>query len=626
MSGGSSTTQNTNQQATTTTQLPSWLTDAGQAVAAKAINTPVVGAYTGQMTAGPSANQTAASTAAAANAGSWQGDLATSRAMTTAAAAAPAASVGNYQTGTTNARAAQAPTFTVGSTPQATAAQAGATMAGTTMAGAARATAAQAGPAAMQTSQGYTAATAPGGGAPTVTARDVTGSTFDSAAAQRYMNPYTQAVTQDTLAQMDKSNASDRQAQDDNIQAAGAYGGTRQAVLDAQLASDQATARNSYINSSNEAAYTNAQGQFNTDRTANDALAVGNADRHLTADTSTASFLDNLLGRQDAAAQFTAGAANTASGANADRAQAINLANAGYDQDTREANAGRAQQTGLTNASASNATSEANAGRAQAASEANAGRAQDASEANAGRQQQTNLSNQSALNTGSEANADRQQQTSITNAGAANTTAAANASRALQSDTTNASEYDTMLSRLLQGGQALGQTAEATSALGSKDIANLASTGATDQDTQNAALSAAYQEYLRAGNAPLDNAKDIMAILAGAPRNVTTTGNTTGTTTTKQQSSLLSSILGAATTGASIFSDRRLKTDISQIDNLDNGLGVYRYRYVWDRKDEPEHIGVMADEVERIMPEALGPIVNGFKTVNYGMLGELLPC
>jgi hypothetical protein len=594
MSGGSTQKQTSNQTTSTTTALPTWLTDAGQQVAGKALSTAPVGAYGGQLTAGTTANQNAASSAAAANAGAWQPDLAAARGMATAAAGAPAASVGNYQTGTALAGAARAGTT-----------MAGAARAGTTMAGAATAGPATVASAPQQQSYGYTAATAAGGGAPSVSATNVNGSTFDSAAAAKYMNPFSGAVTADTLKQMDLSNQSDRQALDDNIQAAGAFGGTRQAVEDAQLTKDQATARTNYIDSSNQAAYQNAQGQFNTDRSANDALAVGNADRGLQAQTTNATLLDNLLGRQDQASQFTAGAANTAAGANADRTQAVNLANAGYQQDASEANAGRQQQTNLANAGAENATSEANAGRAQ----------------------QTGLANANAANATSEANAGRQQQTGLANQDARNTTATGNANRALTSDTTNASEYDTMLNRLLSGSNALSGVAQTGSQLGTQDIANLSATGGVDQATQQAADDAAYQEYLRAGNAPLDNYKDIMAILAGAPRNVTTNGTSSGTSTTKTDAGLLNTLLGAAQIGVSAagkFSDRRLKTDVLQIRTAPNGLGVYRYRYVWDAPDAPFHTGVMADEVEKIAPHALGPTIQGYRTVNYDQLQGVL--
>lgn len=67
---------------------------------------------------------------------------------------------------------------------------------------------------------------------------------------------------------------------------------------------------------------------------------------------------------------------------------------------------------------------------------------------------------------------------------------------------------------------------------------------------------------------------------------------------------------------AMLMSDRRLKTDVSRIGSLPNGLPVYRYRYVWGG---PERVGVMAQDVERVMPEAVVP-VGPWKAVNYSLL------
>lgn len=75
----------------------------------------------------------------------------------------------------------------------------------------------------------------------------------------------------------------------------------------------------------------------------------------------------------------------------------------------------------------------------------------------------------------------------------------------------------------------------------------------------------------------------------------------------------------ASTVGglASIFSDRRLKTDIEKIHEFSDGLGIYRFRY----HGHPRRVeGVMADEVSRLRPWALGPVRAGFATVNYGAL------
>jgi hypothetical protein len=76
----------------------------------------------------------------------------------------------------------------------------------------------------------------------------------------------------------------------------------------------------------------------------------------------------------------------------------------------------------------------------------------------------------------------------------------------------------------------------------------------------------------------------------------------------------LGKVIGLAT---SIFSDSRLKYDIEKIGEEADGLGRYRYRYLWD---ETPREGVMADEVAELRPWALGPVVNGFATVNYGAL------
>lgn len=68
---------------------------------------------------------------------------------------------------------------------------------------------------------------------------------------------------------------------------------------------------------------------------------------------------------------------------------------------------------------------------------------------------------------------------------------------------------------------------------------------------------------------------------------------------------------------ASIFSDRRLKENIELVGREPDGLGIYKYNYVGATK---RRIGVMADEVAKIRPWALGPKNLGFDTVDYGAL------
>ena len=69
-------------------------------------------------------------------------------------------------------------------------------------------------------------------------------------------------------------------------------------------------------------------------------------------------------------------------------------------------------------------------------------------------------------------------------------------------------------------------------------------------------------------------------------------------------------------------SDERLKENIKKIGSLENGLNLYSYNYK-DGYDLPEgkQVGVMAQEVEKVIPEAVITENDGFKSVNYALLG-----
>ncbi len=56
-----------------------------------------------------------------------------------------------------------------------------------------------------------------------------------------------------------------------------------------------------------------------------------------------------------------------------------------------------------------------------------------------------------------------------------------------------------------------------------------------------------------------------------------------------------------------------------KVGEFDDGLGVYRWNYIWDAPDARQE-GVMAEEVAELRPWALGPEIGGIKTVNYGAL------
>lgn len=88
-----------------------------------------------------------------------------------------------------------------------------------------------------------------------------------------------------------------------------------------------------------------------------------------------------------------------------------------------------------------------------------------------------------------------------------------------------------------------------------------------------------------------------------------------GQSTTKTGMNLYQSWLDAS---SKAVSDRRLKKNIEKVGGFEDGLGIYEFDYIWGG---PRHRGVMADEVEKLRPWALGPRTReGYATVDYGAL------
>ncbi len=123
---------------------------------------------------------------------------------------------------------------------------------------------------------------------------------------------------------------------------------------------------------------------------------------------------------------------------------------------------------------------------------------------------------------------------------------------------------------------------------------------------------------------------------------LTSMGNATAASkqaSAANRGSMFNTLLGAGlsigmapTTGGgsllgSWLSDRRLKTNINRIGDID-GLPIYKFNYDPNHEyvrhvnlpTDKTYIGVMADDVEDLFPEAVTE-QDGFKRVNYSMLG-----
>ena len=118
--------------------------------------------------------------------------------------------------------------------------------------------------------------------------------------------------------------------------------------------------------------------------------------------------------------------------------------------------------------------------------------------------------------------------------------------------------------------------------------------GAVCQQTQQAALQALYNQFLQQVSYPYQQAQYLTNAALGI-------GQASGQTTT-------------STTPGGLFSDERLKDDIKEVGKTFDGQPIYSYKY---KGDNTTQIGLLAQDVEKKHPHAVGVVPSGYKTVNY---------
>ena len=145
---------------------------------------------------------------------------------------------------------------------------------------------------------------------------------------------------------------------------------------------------------------------------------------------------------------------------------------------------------------------------------------------------------------------------------------------------------------------------------------NLLQQGAMEQAMQQALIDAGKQQYAGYTGAPQASLNYVNSALGSTP---------TPQTTTQSSSPGLFDYLtaGASIYGAAAASDRRLKTDVEKVGEVD-GFNVYTWR--WDDRAKELGLdggvtrGVMAQEVLEKLPEAVVVGPHGFYMVKYDML------
>lgn len=154
------------------------------------------------------------------------------------------------------------------------------------------------------------------------------------------------------------------------------------------------------------------------------------------------------------------------------------------------------------------------------------------------------------------------------------------------------------MARRLQAAQQLAGLGTGAQQAGIQGAQALLAAGTVGQQTQQADLTARYQEFLQKQGYPFQTAQFLANIAMG-------TGALSGSTTSTTQP-------------APFFSDERLKHDAKKIGETNDGLPIYSFKY---NGDDRTQIGLMAQDVEKKKPDAVGlaPASDGrmYKTVDY---------
>jgi hypothetical protein len=443
---------------------------------------------------------------------------------------------------------------------------------------------------------------------------------FTSADAQRYMNPYTQQVTENTTREMMRANDLGRQADAQRAAKAGAFGGSRGAIVQAERDRNFGYQLGDTVAKLNQDAYGNAQTQFNTD---------------ISRDLSTGQFnvqTDLQRQQQNQGAALSAAQGNQAAGARASEfglgqaltAQQLNQAS---DLARQQSNQSTNLQGQIANQGASSRAAEFGLGQALDASKFNIGtdlsrqganqtaalqaaqanqlansrasefgldqsfRAQGQNTANDLQRQQLNqqaglstlfanqssadqvgLANMTSQNNMALANEEARQKVFTTNAETffknqnnSLNTQVQNQNMGLQAWNANRDQFNTDQSRQLASGQLALGMAPVSQGMAMQDANNILSIGGQQQGLGQQNLSLGYQDFLNQKAQPYENFAFLQNSLQGTNYNpyqgmLSQTTNAEGPSKTGQIAGLAATALGVIGGTGGFGSDGWLKS------------------------------------------------------------------
>lgn len=465
----------------------------------------------------------------------------------------------------------------------------------------------------------------------------------DGAQIHALLNPYTQDVVDTTNATLRRNYNTTAAGMGAKAAAAGAYGGSRQAVQSAQL--DRSFGEQVATNTSKLMAdgYDKATATAMANAQMRQQVALGNQSAANTAGQVN-------TGAQNAASQFTAGAMNTAGQINTAAQNAANQFTAGAMNTAGQTNtaaqnaagqflAGAQNTAGQVNSAAQNTANQFTAGVMNTAGQYNAGSVNSAGQFGAQANNTAAQYNAGAQNSADQFGAQAGNAVSLANSQASNAASLANAGAQNTRDQNNATAGAAQLQNYNSNALQQQQLDQAKAQLDNNYALALANLQEAMRTNDQARKTQATQALIAIGNAQQQLLQNAINVPAGAvqqygaivPGQYASTTNGTSTAPNTAPGIGQQLLGGALTLGGSFLGgpggavagkalgglftcDARLKKDIAPHGVSVTGRPLFAFRYKWEPDDAPLTIGPMAQIEEAHDPDSVVELL-GIKMV-----------
>jgi hypothetical protein len=159
----------------------------------------------------------------------------------------------------------------------------------------------------------------------------------------------------------------------------------------------------------------------------------------------------------------------------------------------------------------------------------------------------------------------------------------------------------------------LGQLGTQAQTAGLTGAQAVTQAGGTPYQLEQAKLAAQYGQFAQGQAYPFQTLGYLANIASGLGA-----GQGGTSSTTSPGPNILGQAFGTALALGSLPSDRRLKDDVEEVGKTFDGQPIYSFKY---KGDNTTHIGLMAQDVEKKHPEAVG-LASGYKIVDYDKATE----